>query len=92
MAMIRTPSDDVEQNPRRSRRPTALAISGTNVVAIDIASRPCGSTKNVNAWKYAADPPDPGDDRLRTTTMTAWLHNTYPNVHNDIVNRRLTAG
>ena len=76
MAMMRTPSDDVAVKRRRSRRPTARAISGTNVVAIDIANSPCGRTKNVNAWKYAAEPPDPGSDRLRTTTITTWLERT----------------
>ena len=73
-AMMRTPERRRGAERRRSRRPTARAISGTNVVAIDIASSPWGSTKNVKAWKYAAEPPDPGDDRLRTRTITAWLH------------------
>ena len=39
-------------NVERSRRATALDISGWNVVAIETASNPCGSTKNVNASKY----------------------------------------
>ena len=46
-AISRTPSDVCAVNASRSLRATARAISGTNVVAIDIASRPWGRTKNV---------------------------------------------
>ena len=52
---------------------TERAISGTNVVAIDTASSPCGRTKNVNASKYALASPEPGSARLRTTTIVTWL-------------------
>ena len=38
-------------NAALSLRRTAIAISGSNVVAIDTARRPWGSTKNVKAWK-----------------------------------------
>ena len=50
-AIIRTPSDIWRMNDVRSRRATALDISGWNVVAIETASSPWGSTKNVNASK-----------------------------------------
>ena len=43
----RTPSDAWRVNEARSRRATAEASSGVNVIAIDIASSPWGSTKNV---------------------------------------------
>ena len=72
-AIIRTPSDVWSMNARRSLRATALDISGWNVVAIDTASSPCGSTKNVNASKYAAASPEPGSARLRTTISATWL-------------------
>ena len=75
-AISRTPSDVRSMNAALSWRRTAIAISGSNVVAIDTASSPWGSTKNVNAWKYAAESPEPGPDRLRITIVTIWLHAT----------------
>ena len=48
---MRMPSDAASMNAGLSRRTTDRAISGTNVVAIDTASSPCGKTKNVNALK-----------------------------------------
>ena len=46
---MRTPSEVWLMNADLSLRATARAISGWKVVEIDTASRPCGSTKNVNA-------------------------------------------
>ena len=43
-AMSRMPSDVRSISPVRSLRAIALVISGRKVVAIDIASRPWGST------------------------------------------------
>ena len=48
-AVIRRPSDAWSTKPVRSRRATERDISGWNVVAIETARRPWGSTKKVNA-------------------------------------------
>ena len=48
-AVIRRPSEAWSTKPVRSPRATERDISGWNVVAIDTASRPWGSTKNVKA-------------------------------------------
>ena len=48
-AVIRMPRPACSTNAGRSLRATARDISGWNVVAIETASRPWGSTKNVNA-------------------------------------------
>ena len=48
-ATSRTPRDERAMNDALSLRATKRARSGTNVVVIDTASRPCGSWKNVKA-------------------------------------------
>ncbi len=47
----RTPSDVRSTNEARSLPTTARAISGWNVVAIDTANSPWGSTNQVKASK-----------------------------------------
>ena len=91
-AVIRMPSPACSTNAGRSLRATARDISGWNVVAIETASRPWGSTKNVNAARYADASPDPGSARLRTTMSEIWLAATKPIVQNDSRRSRPTAG
>ena len=71
---------------------TARASSGCNVVAIDTASRPCGSTKNMKASKYADAREEPGSARFRITTSATWLATTKPSVQPLNLATRRTAG
>ena len=58
-------------------RLTLRAISGVNVVAIDIASRPWGRTKKMYAFAYASRLPLPGLGEVLTTMIAAtWLATT----------------
>ncbi len=89
----RVPNDNRSTNSPRCFWITARASSGWNVVAIDTANRPWGSTNHVKASKYAEAMPSPSRvARLRTTTTATWLAATKPTVQLDSTSSLRTAG
>ena len=64
MLIQRTPDVVQLAKPKRSPARTRRTSSGTKVVAMEIANRPCGSMKKVKALEYASWSPLPGEAKF----------------------------